>query len=78
MPKELRILKYLLTIKDPEEQMSALNDAFIPGEETRGEEVDMLYTYVISFYTLVQMFILSCMSTRTCSEAVKLCFVSLS
>lgn len=46
MPKEIRILKYLLTIKDPEERMSALKDAFTPGEELEGEDVDNLYTYV--------------------------------
>lgn len=44
MPKEVRILKYLLSIEDPEEQMSALNDAFTPGEELEGTDVDYLYT----------------------------------
>lgn len=47
MPKEIRILKYLLTIKDPEERMCALKDAFTPGEELEGEHVDCLYTYVL-------------------------------
>lgn len=47
MPKEIRILKYLLTIEDPEERMSALKDAFTPGEELEGEDVDSLYTYVL-------------------------------
>lgn len=46
MPKEIRILKYLLTIEDPEERMSALEDAFTPGEELEGMDVDCLYTYV--------------------------------
>lgn len=46
MPKDIRILKYLLTIEDPEERMSALNDAFTPGEELQGMDVDCLYTYV--------------------------------
>ncbi|KFK22895.1 hypothetical protein AALP_AAs71746U000800 [Arabis alpina] len=44
MPKEVRILKYLLSIEDPEEQMSALNDAFTPGEELEGTDIDYLYT----------------------------------
>ncbi|KAA0036998.1 uncharacterized protein E5676_scaffold453G001340 [Cucumis melo var. makuwa] len=44
MPKEIRILKYLLTIKDPEEKLSALKDAFTPGEEVEGQDVDCLYT----------------------------------
>lgn len=46
MPKEIRIIKYLLTIEDPEERMSALKDAFTPGQELEGMEVDSLYTYV--------------------------------
>lgn len=45
MPKEIRILKYLLTIEDPEEQLSALKDAFTPGDELEGKDVDSLYTY---------------------------------
>ncbi|KAK4483963.1 hypothetical protein RD792_011174 [Penstemon davidsonii] len=44
MPKEIRILKYLLTIEDPEERMSALNDAFTPGQELEGQDLDCLYT----------------------------------
>lgn len=44
MPKEVRILKYLLTIEDPEERLSALRDAFTPGNELEGENVDCLYT----------------------------------
>lgn len=50
MPKEIRILKYLLTIKDPEEKLSALKDAFTPGEEVEGQDVDCLYTYAIGPY----------------------------
>lgn len=46
MPKEIRIVKYLLTIEDPEETLSALQDAFTPGEELEGKDVDNLYTYV--------------------------------
>lgn len=50
MPKEIRILKYLLTIEDPDECMHALKDAFTPGGEIEGKDVDLLYTYVfISF-----------------------------
>lgn len=44
MPKEIRILKYLLTIEDPEEKLSALTDAFTPGDELEGKDVDCLYT----------------------------------
>ncbi|XP_022990574.1 uncharacterized protein At4g37920-like [Cucurbita maxima] len=44
VPTEIRILKHLLTIKDPEEKLSALKDAFTPGEELQGQDVDCLYT----------------------------------
>lgn len=47
MPKEVRIVKYLLTIEDPERLLSALNDAFTPGDELEGKDFDNLYTYVI-------------------------------
>lgn len=46
VPKEIRIVKYILRIEDPEEQLSALKDAFTPGEELEGNDVDSLYTYV--------------------------------
>ncbi|CAH9128291.1 unnamed protein product [Cuscuta epithymum] len=46
MPKEIRILKYLLTIEDPEQRISALKDAFTPGEELEGKDVDLLYTFI--------------------------------
>lgn len=46
MPKEIRILKHLLTIEDPDEQLCALKDAFTPGAELEGKDVDSLYTYV--------------------------------
>lgn len=45
MPKEIRIVKYLLTIEDPEERLCTLKDAFTPGEELEGKDVDCLYTY---------------------------------
>uniref|UniRef100_A0A1S4CKX3 Uncharacterized protein At4g37920, chloroplastic-like n=1 Tax=Nicotiana tabacum TaxID=4097 RepID=A0A1S4CKX3_TOBAC len=44
MPKEIRILKYLLTIEDPEERLCTLKDAFTPGEELEGKDVNCLYT----------------------------------
>ncbi|KAE8701740.1 DNA-directed RNA polymerase II protein isoform 1 [Hibiscus syriacus] len=44
LPKEIRIVKYLLTIEDPEERLCALNDAFTPGEELEGMDVDNLFT----------------------------------
>ncbi|KAK4341396.1 hypothetical protein RND71_039897 [Anisodus tanguticus] len=53
MPKEIRILKYLLTVKDPEERMSALKDAFTPGEELEGKDVDCLYTTPEQLYNWI-------------------------
>eukprot|EP00252_Welwitschia_mirabilis_P014089 TRINITY_DN3111_c0_g1_i1.p1 TRINITY_DN3111_c0_g1~~TRINITY_DN3111_c0_g1_i1.p1 ORF type:complete len:346 (-),score=72.15 TRINITY_DN3111_c0_g1_i1:420-1457(-) len=44
LPKEVRIIKYLLDIDDPKELSKAFDDAFTPGEETQGKHVDMLYT----------------------------------
>ncbi|KAL8058395.1 hypothetical protein ABFX02_03G015500 [Erythranthe guttata] len=57
MPKEIRILKYLLTIEDPEEHMSALNDAFTPGEELEGMDVDCLYTTPEQLHTWIRTII---------------------
>lgn len=50
MPKEIRIVKYLLTIDDPEERLCALQDAFTPGQELEGKDVDNLYTYAFETY----------------------------
>ncbi|KAI3442731.1 uncharacterized protein J3R85_000992 [Psidium guajava] len=54
MPKEIRILKYLLTIEDPEEKVSALKDAFTPGEELEGKDVDCLYTTPEKLHTWIR------------------------
>ncbi|KAE8821762.1 hypothetical protein D1007_00170 [Hordeum vulgare] len=44
MPKDIRILKHLIMIEDPAERLNALNDAFTPGPELQGENVDTLFT----------------------------------
>ncbi|XP_043719588.1 uncharacterized protein At4g37920 [Telopea speciosissima] len=54
MPKEIRILKYLLTIKDREEQLCALKDAFTPGDELEGKDVDCLYTTPEKLFTWIR------------------------
>lgn len=54
MPKEIRIVKYLLTIEDPEERISALQDAFTPGEELEGKDVDNLYTTPEKLHTWIK------------------------
>ncbi|KAH6825223.1 hypothetical protein C2S53_018770 [Perilla frutescens var. hirtella] len=53
MPTEIRILKYLLRIEDPEERMSALKDAFTPGEELQGMDVDCLCTTPEQLHTWI-------------------------
>lgn len=54
MPKEIRILKYLLTIEDPEQKASALKDAFTPGEELEGNDIDCLYTTPEKLHTWIR------------------------
>lgn len=54
MPKEIRIVKYLLTIEDREEQLCALQDAFTPGNELEGKDVDCLYTTPEKLHTWIK------------------------
>ncbi|XP_031493530.1 uncharacterized protein At4g37920 [Nymphaea colorata] len=54
VPKEIRILKYLLTIEDPKQQLSALKDAFTPGDELEGNDVDCLYTTPDKLHTWIR------------------------
>ncbi|KAL6179787.1 hypothetical protein ACLB2K_046458 [Fragaria x ananassa] len=54
MPKEIRIVKDLLNIDDPEERLSVLQDAFTPGEELEGKDVDNLYTKTPHDHTALQ------------------------
>ncbi|KAL5213538.1 hypothetical protein ABZP36_024385 [Zizania latifolia] len=51
MPKDIRILKHLIMVEDPEERLSSLNDAFTPGPELQGENVDTLYTSPEALHT---------------------------
>uniref|UniRef100_N1R008 SAC domain-containing protein n=1 Tax=Aegilops tauschii TaxID=37682 RepID=N1R008_AEGTA len=43
-PSEMKLLKYLLNIEDPEERFSALATAFSPGDEHEVKDEDALYT----------------------------------
>ncbi|CAJ1931216.1 unnamed protein product [Sphenostylis stenocarpa] len=43
-PKEIKLLKHLLNIIDPEERFSALARAFSPGDEGEAKDPDALYT----------------------------------
>lgn len=44
VPKEIKLLKYLLNITDPEERFSALATAFSPGDEHDVKEPNAVYT----------------------------------
>lgn len=44
MPKEIKLLKHLLNITDPEEQFSALATAFSPGDGQEAKDPNALYT----------------------------------
>eukprot|EP01018_Ginkgo_biloba_P038834 Gb_11825 [translate_table: standard] len=44
VPKEIRIIKHLLSMEDPQERFAALAEAFSPGDEIEGKNVDTLYT----------------------------------
>lgn len=43
-PREIKLLKYLLNITDPEERFSALATAFSPGDEHEAKDESFLYT----------------------------------
>lgn len=43
-PKEIKLLKHLLNITDPEERFSALAEAFCPGDEHAAKDPNALYT----------------------------------
>lgn len=57
MPKEVRILKYLLMIEDPAERLSTLNDAFTPGDELQAGDIDYLYTTPQNLFNYIQIVI---------------------
>lgn len=44
VPKEVRIIKHLLPIEDSEKLLAALTQAFTPGDELQGKDVDVVYT----------------------------------
>lgn len=43
-PPEIKLLKYLLNIIDPEERFSALATAFSPGDQREAKDVNIIYT----------------------------------
>eukprot|EP00850_Spirogloea_muscicola_P023137 SM000332S12442 [mRNA] locus=s332:79571:81666:+ [translate_table: standard] len=44
VPKEVRILRHILSLEDPRERLAAMGEAFSPGPELEGQEKDLLYT----------------------------------
>lgn len=57
IPPVLWILQYLLAVKDPDELLCALNDAFTPEVEIEGEGSDPLYTTPEELHTLMKTLI---------------------
>ncbi|XP_054798597.1 uncharacterized protein At4g37920 isoform X2 [Prosopis cineraria] len=55
VPKEIRIIKHVIRIEDPEELMCALRDAFTPGEELEGTDEDTLYTTPEKLHTWIKV-----------------------
>ncbi|MCL7041456.1 hypothetical protein MKW94_002968 [Papaver nudicaule] len=53
-PKEIKLLKHLLNITDPEERFSALATAFSPGDDKVAKDPDALYTYVAPLSELLE------------------------
>lgn len=43
-PKEIKLLKHLLNVTDPEERFSALATSFSPGGEHEAKDPNGLYT----------------------------------
>eukprot|EP00271_Cylindrocystis_brebissonii_P023483 TRINITY_DN9769_c0_g1_i1.p1 TRINITY_DN9769_c0_g1~~TRINITY_DN9769_c0_g1_i1.p1 ORF type:complete len:743 (-),score=174.47 TRINITY_DN9769_c0_g1_i1:830-3058(-) len=44
VPPEVRIMRHLITLDDPREQYAMLTEAFCPGDELQGKDVDYLST----------------------------------
>lgn len=51
VPKEVRILRHLLSIDDAQERSAEMRNAFTPGLEFEGKDVDELYTYEYFHYS---------------------------
>ncbi|GLJ49897.1 hypothetical protein SUGI_1060710 [Cryptomeria japonica] len=64
VPKEVRIIKYLLTIEDPELQLAALAQAFTPGDEIQGKDADVLYTKPEYLHRMIQVVLDAYYSSR--------------
>lgn len=54
-PPEMKLLKYLLNIEDPEERFAALATAFSPGDEHEAKDEDALYTTPNELHKWIKM-----------------------
>ncbi|KAF8677267.1 hypothetical protein HU200_046750 [Digitaria exilis] len=54
-PPEMKLLKYLLNIEDPEERFGALATAFSPGDEREAKDADALYTTPNELHKWIKM-----------------------
>ncbi|OQU79824.1 hypothetical protein SORBI_3007G027000 [Sorghum bicolor] len=54
-PPEMKLLKYLLNIEDPEERFGALATAFSPGDECETKDEDALYTTPNELHKWIKM-----------------------
>ncbi|KAF8772226.1 hypothetical protein HU200_005941 [Digitaria exilis] len=54
-PPEMKLLKYLLNIEDPEERFGALAIAFSPGDEREAKDADALYTTPNELHKWIKM-----------------------
>ncbi|KAI3924257.1 hypothetical protein MKW98_032458 [Papaver atlanticum] len=54
-PKEIKLLKHLLNITDPEERFSALATAFSPGDEKVAKDPNALYTTPKELYKWIKI-----------------------
>ncbi|GAU40329.1 hypothetical protein TSUD_221770 [Trifolium subterraneum] len=54
-PKEIKLLKHLLNIIDPEERFSALAKAFSPGDEREAKDPNALYTTPKELHKWIQI-----------------------
>lgn len=54
-PPEMKLLKYLLNIEEPEERFGALATAFSPGDEREAKDEDALYTTPSELHKWIKM-----------------------
>lgn len=53
-PPEVRILKHLLSIDDPQQRLVAMEEAFAPGPAGADLQLDYLSTYACVLFTSVE------------------------